>query len=93
LENTLKKRIELGILSVLITAVNSFPFHITVFAGGNCSGSGFTHVTHNADSIINKHGWNLMHVVSQLEIRFAGISFLAGRRLEFHDYNRDTVKK
>ena len=65
-KDSFKESIKLSILCILITAVLGFPFHETVFAGSNRAGLRCHKVTHNANTVVNKHGRNLMHIIPDL---------------------------
>ena len=89
--HSFKKCIKLRILGVLITAVFGLPFHEPIFTGSNGSCLGSQMVTHDTDTVIDKHGRNFMHIISDLCICFRCICFFPGRRFELHQHNRQAV--
>lgn len=93
LEDAFKEGIELGGLSVLVTAVLGFPGHEAVLARGNGARLGGGHVAHDADLIVDEQGRNLMHIIPQLAVCGGSIGFLTGRRFQLHDHQRQAVDK
>ena len=93
LEHTFKESIELGILCVFIVAVFGFPLHKAVFTGGDRTRFGGQLVAHNADSIVNEHRRNCLHVIAKLPVRFGSICFFTGRRFKLNQNNRQAVQK
>ena len=79
LEHPLKEGIKLCVLCVLIASIDRFPFHEAIFAGSNRTGFGCHLVTHNADGIIDEHGRDFLHVVTELPVGRRSIGFFSGR--------------
>lgn len=92
-ENTLNKSVELGKLGIFITAVFGFPLHETVFPGGDRSGFGGGKVAHHEKRVVNEERGNFVHIVPQLQKRFGGIRFFAGRRFQLKNDERQAVDK
>ena len=93
LEHPLKEGIKLCVLCVLIASIDRFPFHEAIFAGSNRTGFGCHLVTHNADGIIDEHGRDFLHVVTELPVGRRSIGFFSGRRFQFHNNNRNTIQE
>ena len=53
-QHTFKKHIKIGKGSTFGFAVNGFPLHKTIFAGGNRADTGFCHIAHDTESIVNE---------------------------------------
>ena len=53
-QHPFKKHIEIGKGSTFGFAVNGFPLHKTIFAGGDRADAGFCHIAHDTESIVNK---------------------------------------
>ena len=80
LEHTLKESVKLSILCVFIVAVFGFPLHKAVFTGGDRTRFGGQLVAHNANSIVNEHRRDFLHIVTELPVRFGSVRFFTGRR-------------
>ena len=65
-KDALKKGIKLSILRIFVATVLRLPLHKAVFTGSDRTSLRGHKVTHNADAVIDKHGWNLMHVIPNL---------------------------
>ena len=78
LEHTLKESVKLSILCVFIVAVFGFPLHKAVFTGGDRTRFGGQLVAHNADSVVNEHRRDFLHIVTELPVRFGSIRFFTG---------------
>ena len=92
-EDTLKERVKLGKLRIFIAAVFGFPLHIAIFARSDRACSVLREVAHNADSVIDEHRRNGVHIVPDLRIGFGSVRFLTGRRFQLHKHHRQTVDK
>ena len=88
-----KKGVELSILGVLIASVRCFPLHKSIFAGSNGSCLGSSHVTHDADFIVNEHGRNLIHIVAKLAVCVGSVRLFTGRGFQFHYHKGQTIDK
>ena len=93
LEHTLKESIKLCILSVFIIAVFCFPLHKAIFAGGDRTCFRGQLIAHNADSVVDEHRRDFLHIITELPVRFGSIRFFTGRRFKFNQYNRQAVQK
>ena len=91
LEDALKECVKLGKLRIFVATVLRFPFHIAVFARSDSACAVFGEVTHNADSIIDEHRRNRVHIVPDLRVGFGSVRFLTGRRFQLHKHHRQTV--
>ena len=91
LEHSLKESVKLCILSVFITSILSFPLHEAVFARSDSSCLRSKLVTHNTNSVINKHRRNFQHIITKLSICFRRICFFTRWRFKFNQNNRKSV--
>ena len=92
-KDTLKEGIKLSVLSILVAAILGLPLHETIFTGCDRTGLRSHKITHDADTIVDKHGWNLMHVIPDLRVCLRCIRFLTGRRFQLYKHNRHTIQK
>ena len=81
----------MGKLRIFIAAVFCFPLHIAIFARSDRACTVFGKVTHNADSIIDEHRGNGVHIVPDLRIGFGSVRFLTGGRFQLHKHHGQTV--
>ena len=91
LKHSFKKGIKLSILCIFIISIFCFPFHETIFPGSNCTCLRCQLITHNTNTIINKHRRNFMHIVTNLHICFWCIRFFSRRWFQFYKYNWHTI--
>ena len=90
-EDTLKECVKLGKLRIFIAAVFGFPFHIAIFTRSDRACTILRKITHYADSVIDEHRRNRVHIVPDLRIGFRSIGFLTGGRFQLHKHQRQTV--
>lgn len=93
LEQPLEKGVKLGEPGIFITAVYRFPFHETVFSGGDGSGLGSHLVAHHANGVVNKHGGDFLHVIAELPVGFGSVRLFPGRRFQLNKHDRQTVQE
>ena len=79
MEQSLEEGVKLGEPGIFITAVDRFPFHETVFSGGNGSGLGSHLVAHHANDIVNEYGRDFLHVIAELPVGFGSVRLFPGR--------------
>ena len=53
-QHSFKKHIKVSKGCAFGFAVNGFPLHKTIFAGGNRADTGFCHIAHDTESIVNE---------------------------------------
>ena len=80
LENAFKESCKIGKGLGFHVAVFCLPFHKAVFT--TCDGSRLTRklVAHYADTVVNKHGRNFLHVIANLCVCFASVSLFTAWR-------------
>lgn len=93
MEQSLEEGVKLGEPSIFITAVDRFPFHETVFSGGNGSGLGSHLVAHHANDIVNEYGRDFLHVIAELPVGFGSVRLFPGRRFQLNKHDRQAVQE
>ena len=91
LKYTFKKGIKLRMLCIFIIAIFRFPLHETIFARSNCTCLRCQLITHNTNTIVNKHRWDFMHIIANLCICLRSIRFLSRWRFKLHKNNWKTI--
>ena len=93
IEYSVEECIIAGYHCVLIAAINTLPFHISVFLCCDSSCLCYQHITYHIESIIDEKRRTLLLILLYLKISILYVCLIARRRFQFYYYQWQPVHK